>query len=332
MMQFYAADLVRGPDGAWRVLADRTSGAGGVGHARENRRLLAQVIPEAFRPMQVRQLRPFFDVWQDALHRLAPPGRRNPSVALLTQGTADPQWFEHMFLSRELSCALVEGGDLTVRGGAVFLKTLRGLQQVDVLLRRMDGRMLDPLELETRSLQGVSGLLDAARHGTVRIANDAGSGALEAPAFAAFLPALCMRLLGERLAMASVPTMWLGEAQARALVQQEPDRWLIRPAVDGNAHGALANADGARRSPGAAGQDRGAAMGVGGFGQRTAFRGAVPGRSREWSRNRWCCGCSWCSTARAGGPCRAASPGWWSRRTSWPAVCREAARPRMCGC
>ncbi|HEY2134158.1 MAG TPA: circularly permuted type 2 ATP-grasp protein [Acetobacteraceae bacterium] len=236
MMQFYAADLVRGPDGAWRVLADRTAGAGGVGYARENRRLLAQVIPEAFRPMQVRQLRPFFDVWQDALHRLAPPGRRNPIVALLTQGIADPQWFEHMFLSRELSCALVEGGDLTVRGGEVFLKTLRGLQQVDVLLRRMDGRMLDPLELETRSLQGVSGLLNAARHGTVRIANDAGSGALEAPAFAAFLPALCMRLLGEGLAMASVPTMWLGEAQARALVQQDPGRWLIRPAVDGKAH------------------------------------------------------------------------------------------------
>jgi uncharacterized circularly permuted ATP-grasp superfamily protein/uncharacterized alpha-E superfamily protein len=231
-LHFYAADLVRGPDGAWRVLADRTAGGGGIGYARENRRLLTRVVPELFSTMQVRQLRPFFDVWQDALQRLA-PDRANPAIALLTPGTRDPQWFEHMYLSRELSCALVEGGDLTVRGGAVFLKTLRGLQPVDVLLRRMDGRHLDPLELESRSLQGVAGLLDAARQGAVRIANDPGSGAVEAPALAAFLPALCTRLLGEQLRVASVPTMWLGQSRARALVQQDPGGWLIRPALDG---------------------------------------------------------------------------------------------------
>jgi uncharacterized circularly permuted ATP-grasp superfamily protein/uncharacterized alpha-E superfamily protein len=236
-LQFYAADLLRGPDGAWRVVADRTAGASGVGFARENRRLLARVMPEAFRPVQVRQLRPFFDIWQDSLRRMAPSGtdRMNPTVALLTPGTGHPQWFEHMYLSRELSCALVEGGDLTVRGGAVFLKTLRGLQQVDVLLRRLDGRMIDPLELEPGSLIGVSGLFDAARTGAVRISNDPGSGAVEAPALSAFLPGLCLRLLDEKLLLPSVPTMWLGDQRARALVQQDPSRWLIRPAMDGNA-------------------------------------------------------------------------------------------------
>lgn len=238
-MQFYAADIIRGPDGVWRVLADRTSGASGIGFARENRRLLTRVMPEAFRPMQVRQLRPFFDIWQDSLQKLAPARqglRATPTVALLTPGTGSPQWFEHMYLSRELSCALVEGGDLTVRGGAVFLKTLRGLQQVDVLLRRLDGRMMDPLELDHASLLGVPGLMDAARTGAVRISNDPGSGAVEAPALAAFLPALSMRLLGERLSLQTVPTMWLGEQRARALVQQDPTRWLIRPAMDGSAH------------------------------------------------------------------------------------------------
>jgi uncharacterized circularly permuted ATP-grasp superfamily protein/uncharacterized alpha-E superfamily protein len=239
-LQFYAADLMRGPDGAWRVLADRTAGASGVGFARENRRLLARVLPEAFRPVQVRQLRPFFDIWQDSLRRMAPPhgtrpDRMNPTIALLTPGTGHPQWFEHMYLSRELSCALVEGGDLTVRGGAVFLKTLRGLQRVDVLLRRLDGRMIDPLELEPGSLIGVPGLLDAARTGAIRISNDPGSGAVEAPALSAFLPQLCLRLLDERLLLPSVPTMWLGEPRARALVQQDPGRWLIRPAMDGSA-------------------------------------------------------------------------------------------------
>jgi uncharacterized circularly permuted ATP-grasp superfamily protein/uncharacterized alpha-E superfamily protein len=236
-LHVYAADLMRGPDGAWRVLADRTMDAGGIGYARENRRVLARVLPEAFRPVQVRQLRPFFDIWQDALRGLAPEGRENPVIALLTPGTDAPQWFEHMSLSRELSCALVEGGDLTVRSGALFLKTLKGLQRVDVLLRRMDGRLVDPLELDGSSVSGVPGLLDAARGGAVRIANDPGAGLVEAPALAAFLPALCELLLGEKLALPCVPTIWLGEEKSRARLQHDPSRWLIRPAHDGQARG-----------------------------------------------------------------------------------------------
>jgi uncharacterized circularly permuted ATP-grasp superfamily protein/uncharacterized alpha-E superfamily protein len=233
LLQSYAADLIRGPDGTWRVLADRTAAPSGVGYARENRRLLNRVVPEIFRPVQVRQLRPFFDIWQEALLNLAPPGKVNPAVALLTPGTDHPQWFEHMALSRELSCALVEAGDLTVRGGDVFLKTLKGLLPVDVLVRRVEGRAIDPLELDPSSAVGVTGLLDAVRAGKLRITNDPGTGLAEAPALAAFLPALCMRLLDERLLLASVPTMWLGQDRARGLVEQEAAEWLIRPALDG---------------------------------------------------------------------------------------------------
>ena len=235
VLHSYAADLIRGPDGAWRVLADRTAGVSGAGYARENRRLLSRVLPEAFRPVQVRQLRPFFDIWQDSLRRLDPRGRPNPTVALLTPGTTAPQWFEHMFLARELSCALVEGGDLTVRGGAVFLKTLKGLQQVDVLLRRLDGRMIDPLELEAGSALGVPGMIDALRQGSVRIVNDPGSGVAEAPALAAFMPALCERLLGEALVLPGVPTIWLGDEQALAAVLREPAEYRIVPATDSTA-------------------------------------------------------------------------------------------------
>ena len=234
-LHLYAADLLRGPDGVWRVFADRTGAPGGLGTAGENRRLLARVIPEVFRPVQVRQLRPFFDLWQDSLQRLAPPDHANPAVALLTPGTAHPHWFEHLFLSRELSCALVEPGDLTVRTGALFLKTLKGLQQVDVLVRRGDGRLVDPLELEGGGLSGVPGLLDAVRAGSVRIVNDPGSAAAEAPALAAFLPALAERLLGETLLLPGVPTLWLGDPAARVRVAEEPDRWRVRSALDGDA-------------------------------------------------------------------------------------------------
>ncbi len=239
LLHLYAADIIRGPDGRFVVQADRTAAAGGMGYARENRRLLSRVLPEAFRPNPVHQLNPFFDIWQDTLQRLAPkrPGgaKGGPTVALLTPGTLHRQWFEHMFLARELSCALVEGGDLTERGGVVFLKTLRGLQQVDVLLRRIDGRMIDPLELEAGSLIGVPGLIDAMRSGSVVVTNDPGSGLVEAPGFAAFLPALCRRLLGEALLLDSPVTHWLGTPGALAAVRRSPDDWRLRPALDGTA-------------------------------------------------------------------------------------------------
>jgi uncharacterized circularly permuted ATP-grasp superfamily protein/uncharacterized alpha-E superfamily protein len=233
-LDFYAADLIRGPDGRWRVLSDRTSGAAGAGHARENRRILSRVVPEMFRAAQVRPLRPFFDLWQDALTQAAPPDRPHPNVALLTPGPGSPQWLEHMFLARELSCSLVEGGDLSIRGGIVYLKMLNGLHRIDVILRRLEGRMVDPLELSSGSLLGVPGLMDAIRGGTVRLVNDPGSGLAEAPALAAFLPELCTHLLGERLRLPSVETVWLGEEASRARVIADRARWLIRSATEAN--------------------------------------------------------------------------------------------------
>jgi uncharacterized circularly permuted ATP-grasp superfamily protein/uncharacterized alpha-E superfamily protein len=233
-LSFYAADLIRGPDGRWRVLSDRTSGAAGAGHARENRRILSRVVPEMFRSVQIRPLRPFFDLWQDALTQAAPLDRPHPNIALLTPGPGSPQWLEHMFLARELSCSLVEGGDLTIRGGIVYLKMLNGLHQIDVILRRLEGRMVDPLELSSGSLLGVPGLMDAIRGDTVRVVNDPGTGLGEAPGLAAFLPALCNHLLGERLRLPSVETVWLGDPESRARVMADTARWLIRSATDGN--------------------------------------------------------------------------------------------------
>ena len=234
-LQSYAADLVRGPDGLWRVLADRTGGALGIGYARESRRLLARVLPELFRSVQVRQLRPFFEAWQDALVRAVPPvAGRTPLVAMLTPGVADPHWPEHLALSRDLSCALVQARDLTVRSGALFLKTLGGLQQIDILLRRIPAGSLDALELQaSHPGSGITGLLDAARHGTVRILNHPGAAVIEAPGFAAILPAVCRQLMGEPLRLATVPTLWLADDGARRSVCQGFGRWHVRSAIDG---------------------------------------------------------------------------------------------------
>lgn len=227
----YAADLVRGPDGQWRVQADRTGGCMGIGYAREARRLLARVLPELFRVAQVRQLRPFFERWQDALLRHgARPGGATPVVAMLTPGPADPHWPEHLSLSRDLACALVEQRDLTVRGGVLSIKTLGGLQAVDVLMRRVPGPALDPLELSPGA--GIAGLLDAARSGNVVIVNHPGAAVVEAPAFAAFMPSLSRRMLGEALLLPTQPALWLADPGALRMVAQGYQRWNVRPALD----------------------------------------------------------------------------------------------------
>ncbi len=232
-LHIYGAELQRGPDGAWHVVADRTADAAGIAYVLENRRALTRALPEVFRALPPRRLGPFVDLWQDTLLRLAPPGAERPGLALLTPGADDKLWFEHVVLARELSCTLVESSDLTVRDGALFLKTLQGLQRVHVLLRRQDGRTLDPLELEPMPRLGVTGLLDAARAGSVRVVNDPGTGCIEAPLWSAILPGLAQRLLGEELSLPSLETLWLADQGARERVLATLDHWRIRPALDG---------------------------------------------------------------------------------------------------
>src|SRR6202012_5942279 len=111
-----------------------------------------------------------------------------------------------------------------------YLKMLNGLHRIDVILRRLEGRMVDPLELSSGSLLGVPGLMDAIRGGTVRLVNDPGSGLAEAPALAAFLPELFTHLLGERLRLPSVETVWLGDEASQARVLADRAQWLIRSA------------------------------------------------------------------------------------------------------
>jgi uncharacterized circularly permuted ATP-grasp superfamily protein/uncharacterized alpha-E superfamily protein len=229
-LSFYAADMLRGTDGAWRVLADRTGQAQGIAYALENRRILARIVPELFQYQKIEPLRRYLEITSNALQALSSDD--SGGAALLSGGHSDPLWFEHVLLSREMSIGLVEGGDLTLRDGKVFLKTLRGLQRIGVLFRRKDGDKVDSLELASGT--GVPGLLDAIRSGSVRMVNDAGSALVEAPGLAAFLPALARRLLGEELRLASQATLWLGEGAVVRTVLRDLEGWLIRPATDGD--------------------------------------------------------------------------------------------------
>ncbi|ACI52003.1 protein of unknown function DUF404 [Gluconacetobacter diazotrophicus PA1 5] len=232
-MTFYSADLIRGPDGAWRVVADRVARANGVGQALENRRQMIRMLPELFSGRQVRSLSPFFDAWQDSLQRLADLPDRNPGLVLLTPRPRGMLWAEHVILARELGCALAEAGDLAVRDGALWLKTVRGLRRVDVLLLRQDGWTVDPLELEGGSTPGIAGLLDAARGGAVHLVNHPAAGVVEAPGLAAFLPSLARTLLGQDLKLADVRTVWpAAPGGVDSLLSGDRSAWWLRDATD----------------------------------------------------------------------------------------------------
>ena len=230
-LHLYAADLLRGADGAWQVAGDSLMSMDGLAQAYANRSHMARTLPECARAVQMRPLRPFMDAWRDVLQRAAGSEAAGAaSVALLTPGVGHPSWAEHVTLARDLSCALAEAGDLTARGGTLFLKTLRGLQPVRVLLSRVPGALLDPLELGGRTAAGVSGLLDAMRAGALTVHNHPGAGLAEAPALPAFLPALCRELLSEELALPSVETLWLGDPASLSRHAAKPGGFTLRAA------------------------------------------------------------------------------------------------------
>jgi len=228
-LPLYAADLGRAPDGSIWVMGDRTQAPSGSGYALENRIVLSRVIPSLYRDSHVHRLALFFRALRTTLGELAPQRRDNPRIVLLTPGPGNEAYFEHAYLANYLGFLLVQGGDLTVRDGRVWLSTVDGLQPVDVILRRVDDTFCDPLELRADSLLGVPGLLQATRLGHVAIVNPLGSGVLENPALMAFLPSLSRHLLGQDLRLPSVATWWCGSEKERTYVLENLQRLVIKP-------------------------------------------------------------------------------------------------------
>lgn len=229
-LHVYAADLVRSPDGRWRVLNDRTETPDGLGFALENRMVVDAVLPDLLAASQVRSPAAAFDALGRSLAASAPGHRENPRIAVLTPGPTSGNRFEHAFLARRLGCALVEDADLAVRDYRVHVRTLGGLQQVDVILRGQPSEACDPLEFGGASESGAAGLVEAARRGAVAVVNPLGAGAVQSPALMAFLPALCRRLLNAELLLPSVATWWCGDEAARAHVLDHLDELVIKPA------------------------------------------------------------------------------------------------------
>jgi uncharacterized circularly permuted ATP-grasp superfamily protein/uncharacterized alpha-E superfamily protein len=227
-LHMLAVDLARSPDGQWWVLADRTQAPSGSGYALENRTIVSDVLPDIFRSSNVLRLAPFFRAQREALISLSEVA--NPRIVLLTPGPHNETYFEQSYISRYLGFTLVEGTDLTVRDRRVYLKTVDGLEQIDVILRRVDDSFCDPLELRGDSLLGVAGLVDVIVAGNVKVANALGSGLIETAAVMPFLPGLSRHLFGEKLKLPSVATWWCGQKYALDWVVNHLDSVVVKPA------------------------------------------------------------------------------------------------------
>src|ERR1700677_197735 len=229
-LALHAMDLARSADGQWWVFSDRTQAPSGAGYTLQNRLVLSHVLPDEFRDCRVDRLNAFFDTATATLRGLARRASGQPTLVLLTPGPYNETYFEHVYLARYLGIPLVQGADLTVRDRRVYLKTLEGLQQVDVIVRRADDTFCDPLEFRADSFLGGPGWVHASRAGNGAVANALGSGVVETPALAPFLPSLCRRLLGEDLKLPSVATWWCGQSRERKYVDEHLNELVIRRA------------------------------------------------------------------------------------------------------
>jgi uncharacterized circularly permuted ATP-grasp superfamily protein/uncharacterized alpha-E superfamily protein len=225
----YAADMARGPDNRMWIVGDRSQAPSGAGYALENRMAMTRILPSLFRDCNVHRLAMFFHSLRSSLASIAPQQKDDLNIVVLTPGPRNETYFEHAYLAAYLGYTLVQGDDLSVRDGKVWVKSLGGLVPVDVILRRVDASYCDPLELRADSMLGVPGLLEVARRGNVAIANPLGSSILENPGLIPFLPKIARHFLGQELRLPSVATWWCGQKKERDHVLANLDKLVIKP-------------------------------------------------------------------------------------------------------
>ena len=198
-------DIVRTHDG-FLVLEDNLRVPSGVSYMIANRKVVKTSLRRLYRSCRVREVEHYGQVLLQTLRDLAPEGCTDPCIVLLTPGVYNSAFYEHMFLAYEIGASLVEGRDLLVNDGFVYMRTTTGLRRVDVIYRRVDDDFLDPLVFRPDSLLGVPGLLHAFKLGNVALANAPGTGVADDKSVYAYVPDMIRYYLGEEPILANVPT------------------------------------------------------------------------------------------------------------------------------
>ncbi|MBF0461734.1 MAG: circularly permuted type 2 ATP-grasp protein [Magnetococcales bacterium] len=237
LLPWWAADLVRTDQGTFQILGDHLQSPTGSGYALENRQIMFRLLRHPLNNNHVRLLMPFFSALRNHLNESTPWPRGDPQVVLLTPGPRDKLYFEHAFLANYLGLTLVQGEDLTVRGGRVYLKTLDGLHAVDVVLRLLNDNLCDPLELGEEASFGVAGLLQAVLSKQVAVVNHPGAAILENQALLGYFASLCRHYLEEDPLIPVIPTWWCGDPASLERVLDELDKLVIQEHAKPLRHG-----------------------------------------------------------------------------------------------
>lgn len=232
-------DLIRDNDGTFYVLEDNLRTPSGVSYMLENREITKRIFPDLLPLMNVRSVMEYPNILHKNLVSLAPRQNSNPTVVLLSPGIYNSAYFEHTTLARMMGIELVEGRDLVVDNHRVYMKTTAGLQQVDVIYRRVDDDFLDPLVFNASSALGVSGIMSAYRKGNVAIVNAVGNGVADDKAIYAYVPAMIRYYLNEEPILKNVPTYQLGNVEERDYVFKNMNKMVIKKTNESGGYGML---------------------------------------------------------------------------------------------
>jgi uncharacterized circularly permuted ATP-grasp superfamily protein len=232
-------DLVRGTDGRFYALEDNLRTPSGVSYVLQNRVIMTRLMPELIRALKVRSVEQYPADLLQSLRELSPTQSSDPTVALLTPGPFNSAFFEHVFLSQQMGVDLVEGRDLVCVDHKVFMKTVYGLRQIDVLYRRVDDDFLDPVVFRPDSLLGVAGLTGALRAGNVTVANAIGTGIADDKAVFAYTPHMIKYYLNEEPIIPIVETHLLRDPEVREHVLRHLDRYVIKPTGASGGYGVV---------------------------------------------------------------------------------------------
>jgi uncharacterized circularly permuted ATP-grasp superfamily protein len=232
-------DLIRDRDGNYLVLEDNGRTPSGVSYVLENRQVMKRVLPSLFGAYKVRAIEDYPHNLLQCLRWSAPAHATDPVIAILTPGIYNSAYFEHSFLARQMGVELVEGQDLLVENGFVYMRSTAGLRRVDVIYRRVDDDFLDPLCFRPDSGLGVPGLMNAYRLGNVSLVNAVGTGVADDKAIYPFVPDMIKFYLGQEPILPNVPTYICARENDRKYVMENLDKLVVKSTNESGGYGML---------------------------------------------------------------------------------------------
>jgi uncharacterized circularly permuted ATP-grasp superfamily protein len=232
-------DLLRLNTGEFMVLEDNLRVPSGVSYMLTNRRIMKRTLPHLFRNYGVRPIEHYTQALLSTLRSIAPEGRPEPTIVLLTPGVYNSAYFEHTYLARQMGIELVEGRDLVIHDNVVYMRTTAGLKRVDVIYRRVDDDFIDPLAFRPDSILGAAGLFNAYRAGNVTLANAFGTGVADDKALYAYVPAIIKYYLNEDPILNNVETYLMTDKAQRQHTLENLDKLVVKAVGESGGYGML---------------------------------------------------------------------------------------------